>query len=723
MWRFRPGIRKSNRRGHPSEAHQMHINVISVHVISIFQGHTYHRLLQAKPDAIFMFPHTEFGLAITFTVKGAASPLTISFCEYVTNKEGTIKRSYIENMGCYSDSNENEAYHYTAIPLHIRPEDFVTTRPVYHASMFDSSQAVLYSARWRILLRSISPPALRWLQQEHLKSGVFYAVQPPPALSAPQSPKAALADDGFLEVSRSSIASPSQLSSASTLPSDVQPDRAAVEATTQPATSVDIIYQVGTWLHSTRLGQFISNAPFIDDSIESEDMFTDIKVSPFVQSALLNKSPIYLLGIMYSLKSTKAQPSAPPSQAPSYRLVHCHNAQYGRITRINPRSKALMLREILICKEVFDEAQTARMIRNVTSWLSQSEWTINENGTNGIAAYSKMYDLGPSILACIELVIGSSVEDSIFELVAYHTVDSSLQSPQLMSKTVQIANAYVSASFIEILVYISQKLGIAPLLTLQETRNCSLTLEPEFAHSQDTRSALSTARSRSFNGRILLWSDHVHGWILQHIAVTDTSTTIAQLIDSAQQIVISHANLNDIRWCSDNSLRFAIYSGHMTLRCCSLSASEFRHICASFASTMPGLLDASGQSAPKESARRSSYLSVKNLYPSHLEIPQEEEILAEDESVVNFSPAGEDSSGYADNTEVHNLSILEEFLADFRSRFHFTYRKGFPRIAPTLLSTDLGWGCMLRSGQSLTAEAFARCRFGRGSPARLSVNY
>lgn len=693
----------------------MRINVISVHAISIFQGHTYHRLLQAKPDVIFVFPNTQLGLAITFTVKGAASPLAISFCEYVTDNEGTIRRSYIENMGSYSDSNEDEAYHYTTIPLHIRPEDPVATRSAYHASMFDSSQAVLYSARWHILLRSISPLALRWLQQEHLKSGVFYEIQQPPASSEPQSPKSASADDGFLEVSRSFAASPSQLSSAPTTPSDHQSDKLVAEAASQPAASVDIIHQVGTWFHSTRLGQFISNAPFIDDAMEGEDMFTDIKVSPFVQSALLNKSPIYLLGTMYSLISTKAASSMPPSQAPSYRLVHCHNVQYGRITRISPRSKALMLREILICKEVFDAAQTARMTRSIMDWLSQNGWTIKENGTHGLAAYTALHGLGPKGLACIELIIGSSVEDSVFELVAYHTVDGDdSPSPRPTAKTVQIANACVSASFIEILVYISQKLGIAPLLTLQETRNCSLALEPEFVHSQDTRLALSTPRSRSFDGRILLWSDHIHGWILQRIAVTDAGTTMAQLIDSAQQISISHDNVKSIRWCSDNSLRFSIHSGHVTLRCRSLSASEFRHICAAFASAIPELLDASGRSPSNEPARRPSYPSVKDLYPSHLEISRGEESSAEEESAVNFGSTGKDASDYADNTEIHNLSILEEFLADFRSRFHFTYRKGFPRIAPTLLSTDLGWGCMLRSGQSLIAEAFSRCRFGRG---------
>lgn len=86
-----------------------------------------------------------------------------------------------------------------------------------------------------------------------------------------------------------------------------------------------------------------------------------------------------------------------------------------------------------------------------------------------------------------------------------------------------------------------------------------------------------------------------------------------------------------------------------------------------------------------------------------------------------------------------------EFLDDFESRIWLTYRSGFEAIARSTdpkasaalsfairlktlgdqsgFSSDTGWGCMIRSGQSLLATALSICQLGRGrlSLARLVV--
>ncbi|KAG0038983.1 Cysteine protease atg4b [Podila clonocystis] len=61
-----------------------------------------------------------------------------------------------------------------------------------------------------------------------------------------------------------------------------------------------------------------------------------------------------------------------------------------------------------------------------------------------------------------------------------------------------------------------------------------------------------------------------------------------------------------------------------------------------------------------------------------------------------------------------NQRLLQRFMQDFQSRIWFTYRKDIARIEPSFYTSDAGWGCMMRTGQSLLAEAFVQIMLGRG---------
>jgi hypothetical protein len=62
------------------------------------------------------------------------------------------------------------------------------------------------------------------------------------------------------------------------------------------------------------------------------------------------------------------------------------------------------------------------------------------------------------------------------------------------------------------------------------------------------------------------------------------------------------------------------------------------------------------------------------------------------------------------------FSRSEKFASDFRSKIWMTYRYQFPVLRSTIpFNTDVGWGCMLRCGQSMLAQALVVHLLGRGT--------
>ncbi|XP_031554762.1 cysteine protease ATG4B-like [Actinia tenebrosa] len=80
--------------------------------------------------------------------------------------------------------------------------------------------------------------------------------------------------------------------------------------------------------------------------------------------------------------------------------------------------------------------------------------------------------------------------------------------------------------------------------------------------------------------------------------------------------------------------------------------------------------------------------------------------------VETFPPTKDDVwvLGKHYNIEEGDLPYLNK---DIRTRLWFTYRKHFPNIGGTGPTTDSGWGCMLRCGQMMLAQALICRHLGR----------
>lgn len=148
--------------------------------------------------------------------------------------------------------------------------------------------------------------------------------------------------------------------------------------------------------------------------------------------------------------------------------------------------------------------------------------------------------------------------------------------------------------------------------------------------------------------------------------------------------------------------------------------------------TSPSGTDASASSPPALSISQASDTSTA---PTSLSSSADDPDLKEYDQVTPFeNPGGEGES---------DEGWPAQFLDDFESRIWMTYRSNFtpiprsqdPKASAAMsfavrlrtltdkegFTSDAGWGCMIRSGQGLLANALFAVKLGRGRPEGILV--
>ncbi|KAG2219552.1 hypothetical protein INT45_013211 [Circinella minor] len=104
-----------------------------------------------------------------------------------------------------------------------------------------------------------------------------------------------------------------------------------------------------------------------------------------------------------------------------------------------------------------------------------------------------------------------------------------------------------------------------------------------------------------------------------------------------------------------------------------------------------------------------------NVYNNNKENKQRQEQEQQENRNSSNSNSNQESERIQEQIITPSLSMMwpPAFYDDFITRFWMTYRHNYPPIRPSNYKTDIGWGCMLRSGQSLLANALLIHYLGR----------
>lgn len=457
--------------------------------------------------------------------------------------------------------------------------------------------------------------------------------------------------------------------------------------------TVDILHQVGTNFFSSKWGQIVTS------SIKSDPNEQNLKTA-------YSTSTIHLLGTRYQLQGIHSNVLLMETEEEDE-----ENCDLNRISRFNNfsfllkrlktpnSSKQLILREVLLLKRSGPMIST-----RLKNWFeSFSQWKIVEFSPatiktvfNGIFVEVKIYSLKPN-----ETSPADTPELFLIEILLNQ---QRITTAQTHFHAISEANAF----FVELTAFIVQMEVLEarkpPEIVLMETLNAHT--EPEKLNQSESIPIVkfSVIPETSFSTFVYFWSDHLQGWLLQSLGIQGMILSIHPLLDARMAIQINLSG-SHLKVSQDEDGKI----GNFTLITSRGQVYNFRVVHFTDMKEIIGRIRFSMLSRGHRQGVTDNTDNTTSRNRRKGSLLQADRIYRGNGNSVNSNISEQE----LERIRNQNMTVMDSFLEDFRSRFWFTYRRNFPKIEPSLFTTDLGWGCMLRTGQCLMAEAFARFYFGR----------
>lgn len=630
-------------------------------------------------DLLHVFTGTRVQFEVVLRVVG---PQAIRiFCHEALIMDGEVEELLVKNAGVVEASPDTgTAFLLTLPPNRVIPRGALHEEnviPKKRIQIFDQERRLLFTKEWQMDTGILNDDAISWLRDSHYSIpllgtqrpdngpdvAVLYSViSPDNSRSRSESISGSFINlDGELPYNRSLSRSDSIITLRSPLDGDLQANNSK---------TIDLFQQMGYWLYGTRVGQLMANS--YDPRENSKTLY-----SP---------SPIWLMGQRFnndrigSLEYSKAISVGPinkiirlSSNIPDWR------APSGLIV-----SKLYYLQEGLTITCLDPEA----VLPQLASWLEGNDWQTDyptkESTTFTLLAqhnsgkYPVKLELsicpteeGKYLLLCS---ISCDWEDSLFGKTTFVDVLSELLA---ISATLNRDEAAVEFMFLRV-------------------SGCNIEIGPQPNSLVQIYPGGVDLPQLSPKRTVLLWSEHIHDWILREIS--QDQLTMEFVIRSPftnldpMPIVLTRAAFY---FFADSSMRFALshstYSSWFCFR--SASISEFTEIL----SWLPNVLRRWESRTP---SREMTPPAVRPSSPLLVKKGERQPIGASNQH--NLS----EQSGHS------TAGGMDDFIQAFESCFWFTYRRDFPRLSPSILSSDAGFGCMLRAGQSMMAEGASRILCG-----------